>query len=67
MLLIYRILINLIFILSPLILIIRLLNKKKISKDLKRNSASFQKKENTEKLFGFMEQVSVNYKVLFHY
>ena len=67
MLLIYRILINLIFILSPLILIIRLLNKKENLKRFKEKFCFFSKKENTEKLFGFMEQVSVNYKVLFHY
>ena len=91
MLVVYRILINVTFILSPLIIFLRLLNKKE---DLKRfkekfcffsykrkkgkviwfHGASvgeiksiipllekFQKKEDLENLFGFMDQVWVKY------
>ena len=44
MLFVYRILINLILLISPLIIVFRLLKKKKIIKDLKKNSVRFQKK-----------------------
>ena len=45
MLVIYRILINFIFLISPLILIFRLIKKKKISLDLRKNIAFSQKQK----------------------
>ena len=45
---IYRIIINLILLISPIIIFIRLLKKKKIQIDSKKNSAYSQKKENQE-------------------
>ena len=57
MLIVYRILINLIFILSPIILIIRLLKKKEDIKRFKENFVFFLKEEGVEKLFGFTVQV----------
>ena len=53
MLLIYRILINLIFILSPLILIIRLLNKKENLKRFKEKFCFFSKKREYGKIIWF--------------
>ena len=53
----YRIIINFIIILSPLIILIRLLKKRNIQLDLRKNSAFFPKKEDKENLYGFMEQV----------
>ena len=43
MILFYRFFINLILILSPIIILIRLLKKKKILKDLKKNLVFLQK------------------------
>ena len=57
MLIVYRILINLIFILSPIILIIRLLKKKEDIKRFKEKFFFFLKEEGVEKLFGFTVQV----------
>ena len=48
MILIYRFFINLIFIFSPLIILVRLLKKKKTPKDLRRNFVFFQKKKRVE-------------------
>ena len=45
---VYRILINLIFVLSPLIILVRLIKKKEDLKDLKRNFVFFQKKKKME-------------------
>ena len=45
MLIIYRILINFIFLISPLILIFRLIKKKNISLDLRKNIAFSQKQK----------------------
>ena len=45
MLILYRFLINLIIILSPLIILYRLFKKKNTSQDLKKNFVIFQKKE----------------------
>ena len=45
MILIYRVLINLIFIISPLVIIFRLIKKKKILKDLRKNYVFFQKQK----------------------
>ena len=42
---IYRIFINLIFIFSPIIVLIRILKKKKIKKGLKKNFVFFSKKK----------------------
>ena len=44
MLQVYRLLINFILVLSPLIILIRLIKKKNISLDLKKNLHFFQKK-----------------------
>ena len=63
MIFVYRLLINIILILSPLIIIFRLIKKKKVIKDLKKNFVYFQSKDLMEKLCGFMEQVWVNCKV----
>ena len=63
MLFLYRILINIIFLLSPIIIIYRLLKKKKILKDLKKNFVFFQKIEAMVRSFGFMVRVWANYKV----
>ncbi len=48
MIIIYRFFINLILIFSPIIIFVRLLKKKKISKDLKKNLPFFQKKGRVE-------------------
>ena len=45
MLFFYKIIINLIFFFSPLIILFRLIKKKKIQLDLKKNFVFFQKKE----------------------
>ena len=45
MLIIYRFLINIILLFSPIILIIRLIKKKKIFSGFERNFVFFQKKE----------------------
>ena len=63
MIILYRILINFVFILSPLILIYRLLKKKEHSVRFKEKFVFFQKKEVKVKYFGFMVQVWENYKV----
>jgi len=42
---VYRIIINFIILISPLIILIRLIKKKKIKLDLKKNFVFFQKKE----------------------
>ena len=60
---IYRFLINLIFLLSPLILVFRLLKKKRILRDLKKNFVFFQKKEVRGNSYGFMGLVLEKYKV----
>jgi len=62
---VYRFIIFLLIIFSPIILIIRLFKKKEHPKDLKKNFVFFQKKDLREKLFGFMVQVLEKYKVLF--
>ena len=54
MLFIYRVLINLIFILSPLIIIFRILKKKEDPKRFKEKLCFFSKKRGKENLFGFM-------------
>ena len=48
MILVYRLLINLILIFSPLIILIRILKKKNTSKDLRKNLHSFLRKEKKE-------------------
>ena len=53
MLIIYRFLINLIFLLSPLILILRLLNKKEDVRRFKEKFCIFSKKRNSGKLIWF--------------
>ena len=53
MLIIYRFLINLIFLLSPLILIFRLLKKKDDVRRFKENFCIFPKKRNSGKLLWF--------------
>ena len=63
MLIIYRFLINLIFLLSPLILILRLLKKKRMLEDLKKNFVYFQKKGIVANSYGFTEQVLAKYRV----
>jgi len=53
----YRIIINFIIILSPLIILIRLLKKKEHPIRFKEKFCFFPKKEAKENLYGFMEQV----------
>ena len=53
MLIIYRFLINLIFLLSPLILIFRLLKKKEDVRRFKEKFCIFPKKRNSGKLLWF--------------
>ena len=57
MLIIYRVLINLIFILSPLIILFRLIKKKEDSKRFIEKIGFFQKKIIKVNLYGFMVQV----------
>ena len=53
MLFLYRILINIIFLISPLIIIYRLIKKKRISKGLKKNYVFFTKKNIYGKIIWF--------------
>ena len=63
MLFVYRILINLVLILSPFILIIRLIKKKEDPLRFKEKLGFFSKKKKMESLYGFMVLVLENYKV----
>ena len=65
MLILYRLLTGLILILSPIILAIRLLKKKEDPKRFKEKFCFFSEKKIMENLFGFMEPVLENYKVLY--
>ena len=66
MLFVYRFLINLIFILSPIIFVIRFLKKKEDPLRFKEKIGFFSKKKEVVNLYGFMVQVLGNYKVSFH-
>ena len=66
MLFIYRILINLIFLISPIIIIIRLLKKRRIFIASRKNSVFLQKIDVRVKLFGYMVLVLENFKVSYH-
>ena len=57
MIIFYRLLTGLILILSPIILIIRLLKKKEDPKRFQEKFCFFSKKKPKENLFGFMERV----------
>ena len=57
MLFIYRILINLTLVVSPIIFIYRLLKKKEDPKRFTEKLGFFYKKKNQETLFGFMVRV----------
>ena len=57
----YRILANLILIISPLIILIRLLKKKEHPIRFKEKFGFYTKKKLLENLFGFMEQVLGRY------
>ena len=48
MLIIYRLLINLAILFSPIIIFIRLIKKREILRDLKKSFVFFQKKEKVE-------------------
>ena len=61
MLLVYRLLINLIIILSPLIIAVRLIKKKEHPSRFKEKFCFFTKKEWLEKLSGFTEQALVKF------
>ena len=63
MLFVYRILINLVLILSPFILIIRLIKKKEDPLRFKEKKDFISKKKKNKKLYGFMVLVLENYKV----
>ena len=62
MIIIYRFLINFILIFSPIILFFRILKKKKIYIDLKKNFVFLQKKEVKEKSYGSMALALENFK-----
>jgi 3-deoxy-D-manno-octulosonic-acid transferase len=57
MIIIYRLLINLILIISPLIVIFRFFKKKEDPVRFKEKLGFFSKKKKLENLFGFMGQV----------
>ena len=61
MLLIYRILINLITLISPIIILIRLFKKKEHPKRFLEKYCYLLKKKIKENLFGFMDQVLVKF------
>jgi len=63
MLQIYRFLINFIFLLSPIILIFRLIKNKEDIKRFKEKFCFFSKKEIMENSCGFMGPVLVKFKV----
>ena len=63
MIIIYRFLINFILIISPIILFFRILKKKKIYTDLKKNFVFLQKKEVKVKSYGSMALALENFKV----
>jgi hypothetical protein len=65
MLFFYRFAINLIFLISPLILLIRLVKKKRIYVDLKKNFVFFHLIKKKANLFGFMGQVLEKFKVFY--
>ena len=61
MITVYRFLINLIFIISPIIFVFRLLKKKEDPIRFKEKLGFFSKKKEVVILYGFMEQVLGNY------
>ena len=64
MLINYRILINIIYFLSPIIIILILIKKKKTFIVSEKSSVFLQKDDLMEALFGYMEQVLENFRVL---
>ena len=64
MLFLYRFLINLVFLISPIILVIRLLKGKEDLYRCKEKFCFFSKKRKKGSSFGFMAQVLGKYKVL---
>ena len=61
MFLIYRILLNLTLIFSPLIILVRLLRNKEHPTRFREKLGFYTKKKLMENLYGFMGQVSVKY------
>ena len=57
MLIIYRILINIIYLLTPIIIIIRLIKKKEDPKRFKEKFCFFTKKKLKVNLYGYMVRV----------
>ena len=57
MLIIYRILINIVYLLSPIIIIIRLIKKKEDPKRFKEKFCFFTKKKSKVNLSGYMVRV----------
>ena len=61
LLFIYRLIINFIFLLSPIIILYRIFRNKKIQK-IKEKLCFYSKKKVRKNLFGFMELVLVKYQ-----